>query len=722
MEVKNFLKLVKKYIYLVIGVPVITAIVAYFIVRQLPDTYISKGSIATNIVAQSTQQEILSSIDNLQESRVTQQFSNLIESMRMKRIMDLVSYQLIIHDLSENDPFLPLSKDIKALSPAQKKTYLEEYKALYKSHQEISPSRSGQEVLYRLLVSMGYDEASLNSKMRITRVSNSDFLEIEFQAESPYLSAFVINALCKEFLDFNSVTDVTDKRATLDWLLKLLKEKYDKMMSEMNELKNYKIRNRILNLNEQARTLYGQIAEFETRRRLAMKDIEANEAALEKMDSKFDPSDRKYIESVISPINSLITKNRALLQKASDSYIRSNYDTIYRIQIDSIKEVINEEIKKSTDKNAYSPLASKQELVSERLKLEIALELAKNSVKSLTDEIKRLNIVFDRLVPHEAVVQGYESSIDIASREYLELLQKYNQTSMETGFTNPMKQTETADLGVIQPSKKIMIILFCTAVSFILVMLIIFIVFYFDNAIRWPKELANRTGAAVIGYMPTLPRRAGDVSSIWTDGGSESLNVQYFKDTLRSTRFEVESQLQDDKILVINSLNPQEGKTFVSVNLAHSYALINKRVLLIDGNFTNPSITKAYNSSLFIEDYLQGRTTVNTSEPFTVMGNKGSDLTLLEISDDDNIKQKFATLAHTFDVILIDTSAVTTMNKSKEWLPFADKAVTIFEAGRSIREYDEANINYLKALDKKWLGWIMNRVVSSGKKKNRQVV
>lgn len=284
MEVKNFLKLVKKYIYLVIGVPVITAIVAYFIVRQLPDTYISKGSIATNIVAQSTQQEILSSIDNLQESRVTQQFSNLIESMRMKRIMDLVSYQLIIHDLSENDPFLPLSKDIKALSPAQKKTYLEEYKALYKSHQEISPSRSGQEVLYRLLVSMGYDEASLNSKMRITRVSNSDFLEIEFQAESPYLSAFVINALCKEFLDFNSVTDVTDKRATLDWLLKLLKEKYDKMMSEMNELKNYKIRNRILNLNEQARTLYGQIAEFETRRRLAMKDIEANEAALEKMD------------------------------------------------------------------------------------------------------------------------------------------------------------------------------------------------------------------------------------------------------------------------------------------------------------------------------------------------------------------------------------------------------------------------------------------------------
>ena len=83
MELNLFFKLLYRQKFVLLGVPLITVIITYFLVRQLPDVYTSKARIATGLVDDSKKAP-----DNLnfllpQESKINQQFNNFIQSIQM---------------------------------------------------------------------------------------------------------------------------------------------------------------------------------------------------------------------------------------------------------------------------------------------------------------------------------------------------------------------------------------------------------------------------------------------------------------------------------------------------------------------------------------------------------------------------------------------------------------------------------------------------------------
>ena len=102
IDFADFFKLLLKRKYILIGIPLVTIIITYFLVRNLPDVYSSKSRIATGIVDDSQQ-----SLDksNKQESEINQEFNNLIQMIQLKKMVDQVSYQLIMHDIKGKDAF-----------------------------------------------------------------------------------------------------------------------------------------------------------------------------------------------------------------------------------------------------------------------------------------------------------------------------------------------------------------------------------------------------------------------------------------------------------------------------------------------------------------------------------------------------------------------------------------------------------------------------------------
>ncbi|WP_216074478.1 hypothetical protein, partial [Acinetobacter baumannii] len=66
-----------------------------------------------------------------------------------------------------------------------------------------------------------------------------------------------------------------------------MKQKYEVMNEKMQELRDYKIKNRVLNLNEQSRILFSQITDFETRLQAAKKDVAAYNAGIDGVNAKF---------------------------------------------------------------------------------------------------------------------------------------------------------------------------------------------------------------------------------------------------------------------------------------------------------------------------------------------------------------------------------------------------------------------------------------------------
>src|ERR1019366_9049709 len=204
MELSNFLSLLKKQRFILIFVPLLAVIVTYFLVLNLPDSYASRARIATGLVDE-TAQQFLDKQGGDQESKINQQFGNLIQTMQLKKMFDQVSYTLILHDLTSNAPYRKPSKLLNELNKDARKHAIEIYSQKYILREPLSLWDRDQNGLNQVIGSMGYDDVSLKKKLSIYRVNNSDFIDIEFESDNPMLSAVVINTLCHEFLTFHSL-------------------------------------------------------------------------------------------------------------------------------------------------------------------------------------------------------------------------------------------------------------------------------------------------------------------------------------------------------------------------------------------------------------------------------------------------------------------------------------------------------------------------------------
>ncbi len=710
MELNKFFKLVYKRKYLLVIVPMITVFVTYFLVRKLPDTYKSHARISTGISDQSAQ--LLSSSDFSQESRISQQFSNLLEVFHLKTIFDQVSFQLILHDLTSNKPFRSQSKLIKEIGPSARAHAIEVFSEKLKTKTPLSLWDKDQNGLNQLLISMGYNEQKLQSTILLYRVNNSDFIDVEIESENPFLSAFIINSLCKEFLDYYGNYIRSNQLRAVNFLDTLMKVKYDSMNNKMRQLREYKIRNRILNLNEQAKTLYAQINDYESRLQMANKEVSSFENAISGIDKKFDSKDRRYLESTTVAVNLAIIDTRKQLQDVTENLIKSNYDARIKVKQDSLRNLLEQQILQSTDKLLVSPLSNKQTLVTERINLEVSKDLSAGSINSINQEIEKLNKKFDLLVPHEALIQNYEGAVDVAGKEYLEILNKFNKTSYETSLGMQLHQIEMAMPGPALPSKKLLLVILSGIVSFVFCLVSLFVVFYFDHAIINAQDLANQTGIPVLSFLPSINTSLLDLSSL-SKGEETSRNSIAFKHLLRSLRFEVERAIGNQKMLVVTSLNNGEGKSLIALGLAYSLSMVNKKVLLIDGNFDESTITSISGTNYYIEDYLNNTIPISSvmrDGKVSIMGNKGGDESLFELCDETIVKPKFTYLRDVFDVIIVEIPSLDRLNKAREWIVLTDKVLGVYAAGKPIKPNAKVNVRYIHSIGDRFAGWVLNKV------------
>jgi succinoglycan biosynthesis transport protein ExoP len=371
MEFSNFLKILKKHKFTIVLIPAISVIITFFLVRNQPNLYTSQAKISTGIVDHTKKD--LTDLINPQESEINQDFSNLMEMMRSKKSLDQVSYKLILHDLTNKQPYRKPSPLFETLNANARQHAIQVYTDLYNKRQALSLFDPDQQGLYKLMTSMHYDDQSILRTLLIYRIQNSDYIEVQFDSDNADLSAVVVNDVCAEFINYYSEQIKENQTKSIDFWKDLLQAKADTMNKRMAELRAYKIKNHVLNLNEKAKSVYGQMSDFETRREEVNKTIQATQAAIDNIDKQFDPTDRKYFESSKTAVSQQILSNRAQLQLLNDEYVQSNFNPKYKLQIDSVTKAISGQIQQLSDKYVLNPMSAKQSLVDQKLALQIQI-------------------------------------------------------------------------------------------------------------------------------------------------------------------------------------------------------------------------------------------------------------------------------------------------------------------------------------------------------------
>ena len=214
----------------------------------------------------------------------------------------------------------------------------------------------------------------------------------------------------------------------------------------------------------------------------------------------------------------------------------------------------------------------------------------------------------------------------------------------------------------------------------------------FNRKILYRHEIEKLTAAPIIGEV------AHDKSkdAIVIKEGKRTFVAEQFR-RLRASLGYLGGKSGKKKILVTSSL-PKEGKSFVALNLALSLALTNKRVILVELDLSNPSLSNKLEVSYDegASDFLSGesepediikRTTAHKNLFFIPSGTLPDNPSELLLSEKLNDLLNY--LEEVFDVVIIDSAPASLLSDAYILSPLCDTTLYVVKHGFTPKSYLE---------------------------------
>ena len=145
-------------------------------------------------------------------------------------------------------------------------------------------------------------------------------------------------------------------------------------------------------------------------------------------------------------------------------------------------------------------------------------------------------------------------------------------------------------------------------------------------------------------------------------------------------------------------------------------SLNNNKVLLIDTNFKNHSLTDITGVSPALEKYINReisrKALISNSvfEGVDVIGCEGGNFSPDEILKGKEFEKLLDELKNEYDHILMEGPDLNEFVDAKELTKYASHIIPVFAADKSLSAQDTASLEYLKSQGDKVLGAVLNRV------------
>lgn len=299
-------------------------------------------------------------------------------------------------------------------------------------------------------------------------------------------------------------------------------------------------------------------------------------------------------------------------------------------------------------------------------KVRIDFEAKKKAVARLSEEFAEQESEADRLDALRIEYRNMHTRLETDRSLYQEMLRRRNEMQIQARLQGP--QMDMVDGGglpkkPVSPNKNKIIAL--TALLFVGIFLGYPLSMEFiDSRLRTRQAVEDVLGRNYLGQIPKLRRKKNDPYKVIFEGKPrnviEALRIVH-------SQFQMAVPSRSGQVIVVSSLIPGEGKSFLSISMAALMAKHHRQTLLIDCDLRRPAVLDALEYSgkklkrvrevtgveradadgpAVIEEVMEG---------FHIMslGENPDDPT--EIFEDARFKQMMQHLRHEYDIVILDT-------------------------------------------------------------------
>lgn len=490
-------------------------------------------------------------------------------------------------------------------------------------------------------------------------------------------------------------------------------DRLEKINSELNstegQLENYKKRNRLVELKVDAKESVTNLSSYEQKLNEAATQISLINSLIqfaERPGNKYQvlPSniglrDEASI-SLINDYNKVALERNRLLRTASES-----------------SPVVEELTSQLRDMNSSIRMALSQAKRN--------LEIQRNAVAS---QYGQYNQEVSRTPEQERILTQIGRQQEVKSGLYLMLLQKREENSISLAATaDKGKLVELPQyVGKVSPKTNI-ILLLGLILGIAIPSLVLYLLQFFRYRIEGHDDVEALTDIPVIADVAV----ANDAAKTRADIVVHENENNQMEEIFRSMRTNLQFMMKpEDKVIMFTSSTSGEGKTFNAANLAISFALLGKKVVLVGLDIRKPRLAELFEidnhhtgiTKLLVKDDPTWDDVQKEILPSEI--NKNLDLLMAgpippnpgEIVTRPSLEKVLNLLKENYDYILVDTAPVGLVTDTLQIGKHVDATVFMCRADYTPKAAFNA-INMFKAEKKlKNMAIVINGIDMSKKK------
>lgn len=549
---------------------------------------------------------------------------------------------------------------------------------------------------------------------------------IKYNSKSPEQAAQIANAIANAYITDQLESKYQANRIATTWLRERQEQLREQADAAQRAVDSFKKQNNIVTADGK---LLDSVQVTELNNRLIASRAQSADllARLKRLEAlvRLGPSDT-HVDGALSDINSPIATNLRqqyleLARRESEWSARFGKDHLavvnLRNRMQEIRNSLYEELRQAaeTAKNDYEIATQRQEEIEKQL----------TNVVAQTRSASQAQIT----------LAGLESAAAASRKLYDGFLQQYMGSSQQATFPiTEARVISTASPPLQKSRPKTILVLALSLIGGIGIGSgLALLRDMMDRVFRTAKQLESELQVPCIALVPKVKdekakpsngnddrnQRSADSSEIYRTVINAPLSS--FAEAMRSIKLTIDLHMdaRQCKVIGFTSTLPNEGKSTIAAALAHLIAQVGGRVLLVDCDLRNPTLSRMFSkaSAAGIFDVVARRSSAaeailkepKTSLAFLPAGKRIPLFLTSEILGGEPIADLFEVLRQNYNYILVDLPPLSPIIDVRASAHFVDAYLLTVEWGRTKIDLVEQSLRGAPKIYDGLIGTILNK-------------